>query len=78
MMARVVVAGEKLSLSGPYGNDGLICDVPQAVYDLGTNLPPDLYDAWNTGGGWNSAGREAPAMRAWGRTLMQKHGNRNT
>ena len=67
MIGRITVAGNKVVLSGAYGNDGMILDVPQAVYDLGTDLPQELYDAWN------SAGSEAPAMRAWGKTMMKKH-----
>jgi hypothetical protein len=72
MMGRINVKGHRIVLSGSYGADGLICDVPQEVYDLGEELPQELYDAWNSGGGWNGAGSEAPKMRGWGLELLKK------
>jgi hypothetical protein len=65
MMGFARVNGHRLTLSGSYGSDGLPMSVPDVVYNLGTELPQDLYDAWNKGGGWNSAGSEAPSMRQW-------------
>lgn len=65
MMASPTVKGHKLSLSGSYGSDGLPMEVPQELYDAAKPLPKELYDAWNNGGGWNSAGNEAPAMAEW-------------
>ena len=66
MMGRVRIYGDVLSVSGSYGNDGLPMRVPDAIYDrLTVFLPQDLYDAWNNGGGGNSAGSEAAAMREW-------------
>lgn len=66
MMGTARVYGYSLTLSGAYGADGLIKVVPRAVYDrLPVTLPDELYQAWATGGGWNSAGSEAPAMREW-------------
>lgn len=59
----------RVSLSGAYGADGLIRDVPRPVYELGAPLPDHLRAAWNAGGGHNSAGSEAPAMDEWARTL---------
>jgi hypothetical protein len=59
------VHGERITLSGSYGGDGLTCTVPDAVYNRGIELPAELRNAWNSGGGWNSAGSEAPAMRQW-------------
>lgn len=65
------VLGERIPLSGTYGNDGLTRDVSQKVWEMGTPIPPALYDAWNKGGGWNSAGSEGPAMLDWGISLYQ-------
>ena len=62
----------RVTLSGTYGGDGLSVTVPRAVFDKGTEVPAELVAAWNTGGGWNSAGSEGPAMRAWGLELMRK------
>lgn len=60
----------RIRLSGAYGADGLVRDVPRAVYELGKPLPVELREAWNKGGGHNSAGSEAGAMDAWARTLV--------
>lgn len=65
MMGSARVGKHNLILSGSYGGDGLPKSVPDEVYEAGVELPQELYDAWNNGGGWNSAGSEAPAMRAW-------------
>jgi hypothetical protein len=65
MMGSARVGKTRLTLSGSYGSDGLPKTVPDEVYEAGTPLPQSLYDAWNKGGGWNSAGAEAPAMRQW-------------
>jgi hypothetical protein len=65
-----------ISLSGSYGSDGLICTVPMALYEVGTPLPQDLYEAWNKGNGWNSAGSEASAMRVWGLSLLSERQRR--
>jgi hypothetical protein len=66
MMGRARIYGHSVVTSGSYGGDGLPVTVPHAVYErLSTKLPPDLVEAWSKGGGWNGAGSEAPAMRAW-------------
>lgn len=65
MMGRARVNGTTLIMSGAYGSDGLPCSVPDEIYSLGVELPTELYQAWNNGGGWNSTGSEAPAMREW-------------
>lgn len=65
MMGNARVHGHRLTLSGSYGSDGLPDTVPPEVYERGLELPKDLYDAWNNGGGWNSVGSEAPLMRKW-------------
>jgi hypothetical protein len=65
MMGRVSVAGHKLSLSGSYGSDGLPISLDKELWDAAIDVPADLVEAWNKGGGWNSAGVEADKMRAW-------------
>jgi hypothetical protein len=66
MMGRARIKGHTITLSGSYGGDGLpVYQVPQEVYDAGVDIPDELFDLWNKGGGWNSAGSEASAMRKW-------------
>lgn len=66
MMGKARIYGKTYSLSGSYGSDGLTMSVPQEVYDrLPLELPPELVEAWNKGGGHNSAGSEGPALRKW-------------
>lgn len=65
MMATVEWKGHKLSLSGTYGHDGLPLSVEREVYDQAVEVPKDLVEAWNKGGGWNGAGSEAEAMVEW-------------
>ena len=65
MMGSAVVGKHRLTLSGSYGSDGLPKSVPDEVYEAGVEVPRDLYDAWNKGGGWNGCGNEADAMRKW-------------
>lgn len=64
MMGRAKIGPKWHSVSGAYGSDGLPMTVEALPKDA-KPLPADLYNAWNKGGGWNSAGSEAPAMRAW-------------
>jgi hypothetical protein len=67
MVGTVRIGKCKYFLSGSYGNDGLPVSVLPDAYYLGTVVPEALMSAWNTGGGWNGAGAEGPAMRAWAR-----------
>ena len=69
MMGTARIKGHSITVSGSYGGDGLPVRVPHECFLLGTEVPPDLFDAWNYGGGWNSAGSEAPAMRKWALSL---------
>lgn len=71
MMGKARIGGHTISVSGTYGSDGLPCTVPQDVFDRGVPLPQELFDAWNEGGGWNSAGNEASAMREWAQTIQK-------
>jgi hypothetical protein len=68
MMGTGRFGGGSITLSGSYGNDGL----PRTWEDLSprqqallTTVPADLAKEYWQGGGWNSTGREAPAMNAW-------------
>jgi len=66
MMGRARIKGYSITLSGSYGGDGLpVYEIPQEVYDAGVDIPDELFDLWNKGGGHNSTGSEAPAMRKW-------------
>ena len=69
MMGRARIGAEWYTLSGACGHDGLTLDVAPDAFNRGTVLPDDLRAAWNTGGGWNSAGSEADAMRTWAQTI---------
>ena len=66
MMGRCKVKGHRFTLSGTYGGDGMPRDVPEEVWKTGVPLPPELYEAWAQGNGWNGAGSEGPAMHKWG------------
>lgn len=80
MMGTIRVAGEVLSVSGSYGGDGLTMHVSSKVHEAGIPVPKELYDAWSKGGGWNSAGTEAPLMREFGKRIYEykylAHGKR--
>lgn len=66
MMGSAKIGNTWYIISGSYGNDGLPLTVPDTIYNqFGLDLPSDLYNAWNNGAGWNSAGSEAPSMRQW-------------
>lgn len=64
MMGSANINGHWHTVSGAYGSDGLPMDVDKLPRDA-VQVPPELHEAWNKGGGWNSAGSEAPAMREW-------------
>ena len=77
MMGKARIGREWYTLSGSYGSDGLPLRVGDDAYALGVPLPPSLYHWWNKGGGWNSAGMEAPMMREFGKHLLRQQ-NRTT
>lgn len=62
------IAGQSVTVSGSYGSDGLPMDyeklIPAARVKL-VELPADLTEEFWKGGGHNSAGSEASAMRRW-------------
>ena len=65
MMGVARVMGRTLTLSGAYGADGLTMGVDDDIYARAVAVPAQLVEMWNKGGGWNSCGSEAPAMRMW-------------
>lgn len=72
MMGSARVFGRTLSLSGSYGGDGLTVTVTREIFDKAVPIPPELHEAWNKGGGHNSAGSEAIAMREWALANLDK------
>lgn len=72
MMGRANLFGHSLTLSGSYGADGLVNDVPPEVFQLAVPVPGGLYDAWSHGGGHNTAGAEAPALRTWAHAHIEE------
>jgi hypothetical protein len=65
MMGSIRVKDQSITVSGSYGSDGLPKTVSDEIYNLGIELPKELYAAWNNGGGWNSAGSEGSSIRQW-------------
>lgn len=66
MMGVCNIGGRWRSVSGAYGNDGLPMGIAaNALPSDAKPLPRELYALWNAGGGHNSAGSEAEALRAW-------------
>jgi hypothetical protein len=65
MMGTARIKNTSIIVSGAYGRDGLPVSVTKKIFDMGKPIPKELYDKWNDGGGWNSAGNEADDMRKW-------------
>lgn len=75
MMGTARIAGQPLTLSGSYGNDGLPCDYEKlsvAGREKLIEVPVELAEQFWQGGGHNSAGSEGPAMRAWASETFKK------
>lgn len=75
MMGSLRLAGADLTVSGSYGGDGLPRDLltlSEAQRALLTPVPFDLAITFWSGGGWNSAGKEAEAMREWARANLKQ------
>ena len=64
MMGRANVGGKWITVSGSYGGDGMPRTFTELPHDA-VRLPAELYELWAKGGGHNSAGNEAAAMRKW-------------
>lgn len=70
MMGRARVADSKVSVSGPYGHDGLPGDLDKLTHRaraLLVRVPDAETLAYWHGGGHNSTGTEAPTLRQWAR-----------
>lgn len=65
MMGTARIGSRWYTVSGAYGHDGLPMAVQADAYERGIELPQELRDAWNVGGGWNGCGSEAAAIREW-------------
>ena len=65
MMGKVRIAGDSHTVTGTYGNNGLPKSIDPEIWKNAVPLPDELYEAWASGGGWNSAGSEAEAMQQW-------------
>ena len=74
MMGFVKIGGQRLTVSGTYGSDGLPMDLdkltPENQRKYLTAVPKDLQDKFWAGGGHNSAGSEGPDMFEFGKTLL--------
>lgn len=73
MMGLTRILGKSYSVSGSYGNNGRTMTVDTIPPDA-KKLPDYLREAWNKGGGWNSAGSEAEAMVEWAREELLRCG----
>lgn len=68
MIGSARIAGQSVTCSGAYGSDGLTRDYEELNADARakvTELPADLIETFWKGGGHNTSGNEAPAMREW-------------
>lgn len=72
MLGSARIADARVTVSGAYGSDGLPGDLVKLTARARsrlTRLPDDLTrELWH-GGGHNSAGIEAPSIRAWARAI---------
>ena len=71
MMGTARAFGRSLTLSGAYGNNGLLTTVSAEVYARAVTVPAELMEKWAKGGGWNSAGGEADDMRQWANANLE-------
>jgi hypothetical protein len=66
MMGCARIGNQTVTVSGAYGNDGLITSVPPDAYSMGVELPQELVDAWGSDTtGWNSAGESGKLISKW-------------
>lgn len=72
MMGTARVEGRSITVSGSYGADGLTIGPEKMPCPKDARqLPAELVEAWNKGGGWNGAGNEALAMKKWARETFK-------
>jgi hypothetical protein len=72
MMGSINIAGQRITVSGAYGHDGLTCDYEKltpAAREKLVEVPQVLAETFWNGGGHNSSGKEAPAMRDWANSV---------
>lgn len=74
MMGEARLGTHRITLSGSYGEDGLTCDADKypGLWDTLVELPRELNTAFWDGGGHNTCGSEAPAMRAWAQENLKR------
>lgn len=73
MMGKATIYGKQFTVSGSYGADGLPLTVDNQTYARATVVLPDyLLEAWQHGGGWNSAGSEAAEMIRWAQENLKE------
>lgn len=68
MMGTARIGGQSITVSGSYGSDGLTRDYEEltlAAREHLVELPFELAEEFWKGGGHNTCGSEAPAMRTW-------------
>ena len=70
MMGTAMIMGKSVTVSGCYGDDGLIMDVDSVPPDA-VRLPEHLYNLWAKGGGHNGAGDEIYEMVKWGKETFK-------
>jgi len=71
MMGVARIKNTPITISGAYGNDGLSVSVSKEIFEMGVQVPKELYDLWSKGGGWNSSGTEAMAIRSWAQKVFK-------
>lgn len=65
MMGDMTVHGEKIILSGAYGDDGGPQAIRRKTWEKALPLPAELIEALKNGGGHNSFGTEGMSIRTW-------------
>lgn len=77
MMGGARLFGTRVILSRSYGDNVMPVDLPRAIWERGLEVPTELHEAWNKGGGWNAAGNKALLMVEWAHAnidkLVRKH-----
>ena len=75
MIGSVRIKGQSVTVSGSYGNDGSPMDYENLLTSARAELvelPTELANTFWAGGGHNSAGNEADAMREWALATFKK------
>jgi hypothetical protein len=74
MMGIARIGGVSVSVSGAYGSDGLPMRPEKfwTAWECALPIPPDLERVFWDGGGHNTYGSEAPAIKAWARAHIKE------